>query len=103
MPSACLARFARLGLLFAAVPGLFACSGSDDKGPYELTAERRQAFATQLESTRVKLEVPGAAYALVAHGEVLEVKGLGVRNVTSKEPVSADTLFRIGSLTKSMS
>jgi CubicO group peptidase (beta-lactamase class C family) len=95
--------FRRLGLLFAAAPSLFACSGSDDNGPYELTAERRETFASELESARTHLQVPGAAYALVAHGQVLEAKGLGVRNLDSKEPVTADTLFRVGSLTKSMS
>src|SRR5436190_20274224 len=44
--------------------------------------------------------VPGVAYAVVKDGAVVEVRGLGVRRAGSPEPVDADTLFPIASLSK---
>ncbi|MFZ5891745.1 MAG: serine hydrolase domain-containing protein [Myxococcota bacterium] len=105
MRTACLTLATWLGLLLAA-PGFVACSGSDNDGaggPFELTAERRAAFSSELEAARQRLEVPGVAYAIVAHGQVLEVNGLGVRDLATLAPVTADTVFRVGSITKAMS
>ncbi|HEV2721297.1 MAG TPA: serine hydrolase [Thermoanaerobaculia bacterium] len=45
-------------------------------------------------------DVPGAAVAAVSHGKVVYAKGLGSRDVKNNLPVSADTLFPIGSCTK---
>src|SRR5262249_20090088 len=44
--------------------------------------------------------VPGIAVAIVRDGEVLYLKGHGVRDVTTKDPVTPDTLFSIASCTK---
>lgn len=43
---------------------------------------------------------PGAALAIVRGTDILYAKGFGVRSVESSEPVTADTLFRLGSTTK---
>lgn len=94
---------ALVGLLLAVAPALVACSGSEDSGIRELTPERLETFAKNLDSAREHLEVPGAAYAIVSHGTVLDSRGLGVRSLATEQPVTADTLFRIGSLTKGMS
>jgi CubicO group peptidase (beta-lactamase class C family) len=46
-------------------------------------------------------DIPGAGVALVQDGEVLYVQGYGVRSTTTGAPVTPDTLFAIGSVTKS--
>ena len=45
-------------------------------------------------------QVPGAAVAIVKDGKVVHLKGYGVKNITTKEPVDENTLFMIGSNTK---
>lgn len=44
--------------------------------------------------------VPGVVYGIVADGRLVYVRGLGVQDLESKRPVTADTLFRIASMTK---
>ncbi len=44
----------------------------------------------------------GAAVALLLEGEVVYLRGFGVRDVESKVPVDADTVFRIGSVSKTI-
>jgi CubicO group peptidase (beta-lactamase class C family) len=46
-------------------------------------------------------DIPGVAIALVQNGEVLYVQGYGVRSTATAVPVTPDTLFAIGSVTKS--
>jgi CubicO group peptidase (beta-lactamase class C family) len=46
-------------------------------------------------------DIPGAGVALVQNGEVLYVKGYGVRSTATSAPVTPDTLFAVGSVTKS--
>ncbi|HEX6622876.1 MAG TPA: serine hydrolase domain-containing protein, partial [Pyrinomonadaceae bacterium] len=45
-------------------------------------------------------KTPGAAIAIVNGGRVVYAKGFGVRDVETNTPVTADTLFRLGSTTK---
>ena len=44
--------------------------------------------------------VPGLVYGIVADGKLVHVKGLGVQDVEAKRAVTADSLFRIASMTK---
>jgi CubicO group peptidase (beta-lactamase class C family) len=44
--------------------------------------------------------VPGVAVAIVRDGEVIYLRGHGVRDLGTKEPVTPDTLFPIASCTK---
>lgn len=44
--------------------------------------------------------IPGAALAIVKDGEVVYMKGYGVRDIASNEPVTPDTLFGLASMTK---
>src|SRR5713226_1702016 len=53
-----------------------------------------QDFATQN-------HVPGAAWGIVIDGDLAHTGTAGFRDVTSKAPVDADTVFRIASMTKS--
>jgi CubicO group peptidase (beta-lactamase class C family) len=45
-------------------------------------------------------QTPGAAIVVVRGDEVVYLKGFGVRDVKSKQPVTPDTVFAIGSTTK---
>ncbi len=44
--------------------------------------------------------VPGAAFALVKHGELIQSSGYGLANVSAGTPVGASTNFRLASVTK---
>ncbi|MBC8172134.1 MAG: beta-lactamase family protein, partial [Anaerolineae bacterium] len=57
-----------------------------------------EAYVTE---ALVDFNVPGAAVAIVQNGEVVYTNGFGMRELEG-EPVDADTLFMIGSQTKSM-
>lgn len=46
------------------------------------------------------LKIPGLAFAVVDRGHVIYLKGFGVRDVARQLPVTADTIFPIGSCTK---
>lgn len=47
-------------------------------------------------------EVPGAALAVVADGKLQVLKGYGVRQVGTQLPVTADTVFRLASVSKTI-
>ncbi|MBX7222461.1 MAG: serine hydrolase [Blastocatellia bacterium] len=66
-------------------------------------ASARQALAGYDElvtDAMKKLEVPGVAIAIVKNKEIIFAKGFGWRDVEHKSPVTADTLFPIGSSSK---
>ncbi|MEO5975935.1 MAG: serine hydrolase [Chryseolinea sp.] len=45
-------------------------------------------------------QIPGLAIAIVKDGQIVHMKGYGVKDIKSKEPVDENTLFMIGSNTK---
>ena len=56
------------------------------------------AFVTRMMKA---YDVPGVGLAVVENGEIVYTKGYGVRNVTTDAPVTPDTQFSVGSVTKS--
>jgi CubicO group peptidase (beta-lactamase class C family) len=96
------------GILVLALCGL-GCSGGDGKAPparaqpSDISAEKLAAFDAVVETLRQALDVPGAAIAIVKHGKTVFAKGYGQRDLESGDPVTTDTVFRIGSITKSFS
>ncbi len=58
------------------------------------------AFDTFVESVRERYRVPGLAVALVHHDKAIVVSGYGKRRFDAAEPVDADTLFALASVTK---
>ena len=68
-----------------------------------LTGELLATFESSIAATLAKLGVPGAAVGVVQGGEVTFLQGFGVRELGRPEPVTPDTLLRIGSVTKSFS
>ena len=54
-----------------------------------------------VEQVRNDWKIPGMAVTLMKDGKVLLMKGYGVKNRQTKEKVDANTLFQIGSVSKS--
>jgi serine-type D-Ala-D-Ala carboxypeptidase/endopeptidase len=48
---------------------------------------------------RLEAHAPGLMYGVVIDGRLVHVKGFGVQDIETNRPVTADTLFRIASMT----
>jgi CubicO group peptidase (beta-lactamase class C family) len=70
--------------------------------PLPLTGERRTTFEAYVADVIDRFGVPGASVAVVQAGEVVYAQGFGVKALGGTDPVTADTLMMIGSVTKSM-
>lgn len=70
------------------------------------TKERVMAALPKLEEMAERIiandEVPGLSIAVVYRDEVVYLKGFGVREEGKGEPVDADTVFQLASLSKSL-
>ena len=66
----------------------------------KLDAARAEKLIAFAEEARSLTRVPGVALAVVQDGKVVLEKGLGVRELGKNEPVTPETLFMIGSMTK---
>lgn len=53
-----------------------------------------------MEHYRLDAHIPGMVWGVVKDGALVHVKGTGVQDIEQKRPVTADTLFRIASMTK---
>jgi CubicO group peptidase (beta-lactamase class C family) len=53
-----------------------------------------------MEAYRLDAHIPGMVWGIVKDGRLVHVKGAGVQDIDAKRPVTADTLFRIASMTK---
>ncbi len=84
-----------LGIEFA---GSLDLTGTE---PLEFDDVMAADLETYIEQALEDYHVNGASVAIVQNGEVVYSNGFGVREVDG-EPVDADTLFMIGSTTKSM-
>ena len=71
--------------------------------PLSLADERLVAFDAYVAAKLAELHIPGASVAVVQGGEVVFLNGYGARELGRPEPVTPDTLLRIGSVTKSFS
>lgn len=82
-------------LFFTALP----MAGPVRADDADLTA-RLAAIEKAIDTRRDELHIPGASLVIVKDDKVVYIKGLGLRNVEDKLPVTPDTLFAIGSSTK---
>jgi CubicO group peptidase (beta-lactamase class C family) len=62
--------------------------------------QRLDILVEQLEQQRQTLHVPGMAIAVVKDDEVVLTHGFGIASVEEETPVTAETIFAIGSSTK---
>lgn len=73
---------------------------SDPQRKQKLAAafpEIERLFSSYME----RLQPPGAVFGVIVDGELVWVKAAGAREKTNNAPVTADTVFRIASMTKS--
>jgi beta-lactamase class C len=84
--------------LLAALALLFVTSAMDGRAdpPTVSTETFDQAFRREL----AEAGIPGGAYVQVVDGKVVQAVGVGVREARGDAPVSADTVFRIASVSK---
>lgn len=62
--------------------------------------QKLQTFLTIAEDLFQKAELPGAGISIIYNGDILYKGGFGYSNITSKEPITENSLFFIGSTTK---
>lgn len=75
--------------------------------PLEADPARKSKFVALIpeldrffQSRVEQLGVTGGAIGIVLEGEIVYLRGFGVRDIVSKRPVDVDTPFRIGSVSK---
>ena len=75
-------------------------SMSRDGSPAEAAADALEGFDEFVAKAVTDWNAPGAAVAVVSGNEVIFAEGFGMRDIDRQLPVTADTLFAIGSTTK---
>jgi len=91
-----------------ATPGPTATVAPDPGADAVATVTRAQVeaavedLASSVEAARDDSGTPGIAVGVVYQGEVLYAEGFGVRDLDSGEPVDADTVFALASVSKSI-
>ena len=70
---------------------------------HRLDPERIAALKAFVETSMQELKIPGAAVALIDHGQVVFEGGFGVKTLGKPDPVDAHTRFMIASNTKGLS
>lgn len=63
-------------------------------------SERLAAIEKAIHDKRKEYHIPGISLVIVKDDRVIYMKGLGLKNVERKQPVTPDTLFAIGSSSK---
>jgi len=64
-------------------------------------AEALSRIDRAFEDFRLDAHLPGLVYGIVADGRLVHARSFGVQDLETRPPVTADTLFRIASMTKS--
>ena len=81
-----------------------ACAAGLAQAAEAQSAEAADAFARidrRFDEYRLDAHVPGVVYGVVMDGRLVHVESLGVQDLETNRQVTADTLFRIASMTKS--
>jgi CubicO group peptidase (beta-lactamase class C family) len=84
-------------VLAAASPGLAEPNGAKPNGAKPADYKALDAEAARLMAVG---KIPGLAFAVIEHGEVVHVSAQGWRNVEKKLPLTPDTIMYAASITK---
>jgi serine-type D-Ala-D-Ala carboxypeptidase/endopeptidase len=87
-----------LALLAALCTG---AASAADTPARELDAEILAQIDRRFDEYRLDAHIPGLVYGIVSDGRLAHVRAMGWQDIESRRPVTADTLFRIASMTKS--
>ncbi len=94
-------RFLRIGDWAMLLAVVTAFSTSTVRAQPADSGEQFNGFDSFVKSVMSDWKVPGLAVAAIHDGEVVLAEGYGYRNVEERLPVTAETLFAIGSNSKS--
>ena len=86
--------------LAATVPAAGAATQAPAAPAAAIGADATAAVDQIFEDFALDAHIPGMVYGIVAGGRLAYVRGIGVQDLDSRRPVTADTLFRIASMTK---
>lgn len=67
-----------------------------------LTDEVLADFSTYIEATREFYHIPGTAVVIVQGGEIVYAEGFGIKEIGGDDPITPETMFSIGSLSKAL-
>jgi len=79
---------------------LLICASQFQTPVSALEAPDQRRLAAAVQSARDRGDIPGVAVSIVNRSSVLFEAGYGVANVSSGQPMTADTLLPLGSITK---
>ena len=68
---------------------------------YELPEDFKEKFENMIATAMEGMRIPGCSIAMVKDDQVIYARGFGARNVKENLPATPDTLYGIGSCTKS--
>src|ERR1700737_4823150 len=91
-------------LAFMLLPALWSVDarGGETRITTEQVNEAIQEMQRLAEKEIAQATVPGLAIAVVFQNQVVYAAGFGVRDVNTREPVNADTVFQLASLSKAV-
>ncbi|HXU29129.1 MAG TPA: serine hydrolase domain-containing protein, partial [Thermoanaerobaculia bacterium] len=87
-----------IGVWFLLAPPLPAWG----KDPATSAPKNLAELDARLAASFTEAGIPGATVAIVENGEVVLAKGYGFADVAAKKPATADSVFRAGSISKSL-
>ncbi|HEV3470708.1 MAG TPA: serine hydrolase domain-containing protein [Pyrinomonadaceae bacterium] len=93
---------AALTLLFCLAPGVARAQNVTPAAPARGYAEAAEAGRAAIRGMMLKDGVPGVGAAVAVGGEVVWAEGFGFADLERRAPVTAQTKFGIGSVTKSL-
>jgi CubicO group peptidase (beta-lactamase class C family) len=92
-------------LLSAVFIGVFACAFSASAQAAEEQKPKPAASLEELDKrlaeTFTKAKVPGVSVTIIEGGQIVMTKGYGFADLKTKRPVTPETVFRAGSISKS--
>lgn len=72
----------------------------EHKSNQEITTLLEEQLEPLIEQVMASFEIAGLAIGIVRDDEVVYAKGFGVKNIETREPVTASSLFHLASLSK---
>jgi len=92
--------FTRLVIAFTTAALIHISSVDAADAPPSPEAEKFADIDRIFADYAVDSHIPGLVYGIVENGRLVYVRGIGVQDLESNRPVTAETLFRIASMTK---
>ena len=65
-----------------------------------IAAQTADKVDDYVQSEMLKQHIPGVALAVIKDGKVIKLRGYGLANVETGLPVTSETVFKIGSISK---